>query len=146
MRCPWNLTVLSTMPATDRTATSTFDRVATDLAHQPFEELSAAIHARSDRILKHWRQRSLKAMPHLDVMTLEEFENTIAIILSAEADALASADPRQLRGVMERAPRHGIDRFLKTHSLLDLFEEVRILRGGGDRRGFRRDGKAPGYR
>lgn len=117
------------LPTSDRTALSTFDRVARDLTHQPFPELASAIHACSNSILKEWRDRSLTAMPHLDVLTLVQFENTIAIILSAAADALESADPQQLRGVLEHGPQHGIDRFVQTYSLLDLFEEVRILRG-----------------
>ena len=112
----------------DRTAASTFDRVAIDLSHDAFPGLADAIRARSDCILKHWRELSLKAMPHLDALSLVEFENTIAIILSAAADALQTSDPQQLRGVVETGPRHGIDRFVHNHSLLDLFEEVRILR------------------
>ena len=117
------------MPILDRTAASTFDRVAIDLTHSPFPQLATAIRRRTDRILQHWRHVSLKAMPHLEVLTCAEFEDTIAEILSAAADALQSADPQQLRGVIERGPAHGIDRFMQKQSLLDLFEEVRILRG-----------------
>ena len=111
------------------TAASTFDRVAGDLAHAPFPALAAAIRACIDRVLKHWRELSLQSMPHLDALTLDEFEDSIGEILSSASDALQSADPQQLRGVVERSPRHGIDRFLQTYSLLELFEEVRILRG-----------------
>jgi hypothetical protein len=114
---------------TKRTASSTFDRVAIDLTHAAFPEFATAIRTRIDRILKHWRKLSLTAMPHLDAMTLEEFEDTIADILSAAAHAIQSADSNQLRGVVEHAPGHGIDRFVQRYSLLDLFEEVRILRG-----------------
>ena len=117
------------MTTSDRTAVSTFDRVAIDLTHEPFPQLAAAILDRTDRILQHWRDLSLKAMPHLDALTLEEFEDTIAEILSAVADAVQSANPQQLRGVIERGPGHGIDRFVQKQSLLDLFEELRILRG-----------------
>jgi len=117
------------MTTSDRTAVSTFDRVAIDLIHEPFPQLAAAILARIDRILQHWRHLSLKAMPHLDALTLEEFEDTIEEILSAVADAMRTASPQQLRGVIERGPSHGIDRFVQKQSLLDLFEELRILRG-----------------
>lgn len=117
------------MPTTRRTAVSTFNRVAVDLAHEAFPQLATAILARSDRILKQWRHLSLKAMPHLDGLTLEEFEDTIAQILSAAADACQSADPQELRRVIDEAPSHGLDRFVQQHSQLDLFEEVRILRG-----------------
>jgi signal transduction histidine kinase len=116
------------MTSSDRTADSTFDRVAIDLTHAPFPELAAAIRARIERIMKHWRDLSLKAMPHLDKLTVVEFEDTIAIILSAAADALQSENPRHLRGVIDTAGEHGVDRFVQKTSVLDLFEEVRILR------------------
>lgn len=110
------------------TADSTFARVAMDLKHEAFPQLAAAIHASNDRILKRWREVSLKAMPHLDALTLAEFEDTVTEILAAAADALQSADPQQLRGVVESGPQHGIDRFVQKQSVLDLFEELRILR------------------
>ena len=112
-----------------RTADSTFERVALDLTHRAFPELAAALRQRCDRILKQWRALSLKAMPHMDRMTLEEFENSIAKILSAVADALQTDDPQQLRGVLEGAPAHGLERFILKVDLLDYFEEGRILRG-----------------
>src|SRR5688572_24712001 len=117
------------MTPSERTAISTFERVALDLTHEPFPQLAAALLNRTDRILQHWRQLSLKAMPHLDALTLKEFEDTIAEILTAVADAMETANPRQLRGVIDRGPSHGIDRFVQKQSLLDLFEELRILRG-----------------
>lgn len=89
------------MTPLDRTAASTFDRVASDLTHEPFPELAAAIRARIEPIMKHWRDLSLKAMPHLEKLTLVEFEDTIAINLSAAADALESQNPRHLRGVID---------------------------------------------
>ena len=123
------------MMTSARTSASTFRRVATDLAHEPFPQLAAALCAQGpggtciDRILKQWRKLSLEAMPHLDALTREEFENSISEILLTAADAFRSADPQRLRGVMETGPQHGIDRCVQTYSLLDLFEEVRILRG-----------------
>jgi signal transduction histidine kinase/CheY-like chemotaxis protein len=117
------------MSTPERTADSTFNRVAADLTHQAYPELAAAIRARIARVLKCWRALSLKAMPHLEALTLEEFEDTIAVILSAAADAFHSANAQKLRGVMEQAPSHGVDRFVQQHSLLDLFEELRLLRG-----------------
>ena len=105
------------MSVPDRTAASTFDRVAADLAHAPFPALAAAILARIDPILRHWRDLSLKAMPHLDALTLKEFEDTVAVILSAAATALKSADAQELLGVIESGPQHGIDRFIQEYSL-----------------------------
>src|SRR5262249_4394677 len=117
------------MQTRDHTAVSTFDRVASDLAHAEFPRVGAALRARTDRILKRWRSLSLKAMPHFHELTRAQFENAVAAILSAAADAFESADPQSLRGVMDEAPVHGINRFAQECSLLDLFEEVRILRG-----------------
>jgi len=113
----------------DRTAVPTFDRVASDLAHLPFLTMASALRARIDRILKHWRRLSLKAMPHRDALDADQFEEAVAVILSDTADALESADPQELRGVIKSEPQHGIDRFVQKESLLDLFEEVRLLRG-----------------
>lgn len=117
------------MSGNDRTATSNLARIAFDLAHEPFPAMAIAIRERKEPILKGWRELSLRAMPHLDGLTLEEFENTISWILADAAGALQSADPQHLLGVMKRGPQHGIARFVQKHSLLDLFEEVRILRG-----------------
>ena len=64
-----------------RLPTPTFQRVALDLEHRAFPELSAALRQRADRILGQWRLSSLKAMPHLDRITLGEFENSILKIL-----------------------------------------------------------------
>src|SRR6185369_10801071 len=112
------------MPAHPHTAVSTFKRVAIVLTHREFAQLAGAIRERSDRILKRWRAASLKAMPHLGQLTLKEFENSIATILAALAEALQSEDPQQLRGLMEQSPEHGVDRFKQEGILLDLFEEV----------------------
>src|SRR5262245_5246119 len=122
----WQVTAMQTR---EHTAVSTFDRVAADLAHAQFLRVGAALRARTERILKQWRSLSLKAMPHSAEMTRTQFEDAVAAILSAAADAFESADPQKLRGVVDEAPVHGIDRFAQECSLLDLFEEVRILRG-----------------
>ena len=63
----------------DRTAFSTFDRVAGDLARQAFTSMGAAMRSRSDRIVKRWHGLSIKAMPHLDALTGAEFESSIAL-------------------------------------------------------------------
>lgn len=117
------------MCTSDRTADSTFDRVAVDLTHRAFPELADALRDRTESILKEWRTVSLRAMPHLEALTLEEFENTIAVIFSTAADAFQSSNPQRLRGMMDESPSHGVDRFVQEYSLLDLFEEVRLLRG-----------------
>jgi signal transduction histidine kinase len=113
----------------ERTAVSTLDRVAHDLAHAAFPRMAVALRARIQPILDRWRVLGLEAMPHLDEMTQKEFEDSIGVILSAAADAFESADPGRLRGVIEQGPEHGFQRFAQKCNLLDLFEEVRILRG-----------------
>jgi signal transduction histidine kinase len=111
------------------TAASTLDRVARDLTHEAFPLLAAAMRARIQPVLDQWRRLSFEAMPHLDEMTQKEFEDSVGLILSAAADAFESADPAHLRGVVEQGPEHGFQRFMQKYNLLDLFEEVRILRG-----------------
>jgi PAS domain S-box-containing protein len=107
----------------------TFDRVALDLRHHAFPELAAALRAAAERILGGWRSATSAAMPHLDRLTIAEFQNSIRAILGTVADALASADPLQLRALIDLAPMHGRDRFAQAVGLLDYFEEERILRG-----------------
>lgn len=61
-------------------------------------------------------------------MTIKEFEDAIAIILAAIADAMEANDPMAVRSLLEKAPEHGYDRFLQQYSPYDLFTEERILR------------------
>jgi hypothetical protein len=54
----------SRYPARDRD--SAFSRVSKDLQHLAFPELASALRDRIGVILKQWRERSSRAMPHLD--------------------------------------------------------------------------------
>src|ERR1700710_1123810 len=74
-----------------RTAASTFERVAIDLRHRAFPELAGARRACGGRVLAGWRAAASVAMPHLDRLTVAEFQSSIAAILGTLADALGSA-------------------------------------------------------
>jgi len=97
-------------------------------AYRPFPELARVIRAQSDRILDEWRGRTLFSMPALGELTVKEFEDDIAHILSAMADALESNDQPDLRRLVEAAPAHGFHRFMQNYDLADLFAEERVLR------------------
>ncbi len=97
-------------------------------AHRPFPEVARAIRSQSDRILDEWRGRTLFSMPELGELTVVEFKNSIARILSAMADALESNDPPDLQRLMQAAPAHGYQRFMQDYDLSDLFAEERVLR------------------
>ncbi len=121
--------IFSNLQAQGSTAQGPFARVAADLTQGVFPELADAIIKCTTPILKKWREASFKAMPDLDEYTITEFEDGVAAVLHASADALRTQDPQALLGVMNQAPEHGVDRFLQKYTLLDLLEEVRILRG-----------------
>lgn len=108
---------------------SIIERLLLARPHRAYPELAAALRERIERILTEWRSATSKAIPHLDRLTLEEFQNSITANLSAIADAMGSEDPGQLRGLIERATSHGHDCFKQDVNLLDYFEQERILRG-----------------
>src|SRR5262249_24379752 len=112
-----------------RETSTTFDRAALGLAQEAFPPMAAALRKCRNRILAHWRRLTVASMPHLDPVALEQLEDPLAVNLSAVADALDSADPMILRRAMDRARGHGMDRFVQKHSMSDLFEGLRILRG-----------------
>lgn len=97
-------------------------------AYRPFPEVAQAIRSQTDRILDEWRGRTLFSMPQLSALTVKEFENSIARILSAMADALESNDPPDLQRLMKTAPEHGFHRFMQDYDLTELFAEERVLR------------------
>ncbi len=97
-------------------------------AYRPFPEVAKAIRSQSDRILDEWRGRTLFSMPELGELSVKEFKDDIAGILSAMADALESNDPPDLRRLIETAPSHGFQRFMQDYDLADLFGEERVLR------------------
>ncbi|MDZ4829933.1 MAG: ATP-binding protein [Phycisphaerae bacterium] len=97
-------------------------------AYHPYPEVARAIRSQSARILDEWRGRTLFSMPELAELTVAEFQDDIARILSAMADALESNDPPDLRRLMQAAPAHGFHRFMQDYDLSELFAEERVLR------------------
>ena len=72
-------------------------------AYRPFPEMAQALRSQSSRILEEWRGRTLFSMPELNELSVKEFQDDIARILSAMADALESNDPPDLRRMVQIA-------------------------------------------
>lgn len=94
-----------------------------------FCELADALHSSIDAILKRWRKHTIESVPGLDEMTMEQFEDSMAEILGAIAEAMKSDDANHLRWVIKQAPLHGADRLAQEFSVDALLAEVGILRG-----------------
>jgi signal transduction histidine kinase len=106
-----------------------FETVARQLRGRHFDEVAHALRTSITPILNHWRAQSLIAVPELDRLTIAEFEDSMALILRAVAAAMKTDDPEQLRNIIEHAPLHGGDRFLKDFTLDALLAEESTLRG-----------------
>lgn len=107
---------------------ATADRVPGFLSARHFPEVSLAILSRTDSILRSWRARSIEAMPELERLTLDEFENSIARILGRISVAMSSDDPDDVRRMIEDCPEHGLARFAQSCHLHTLLAEERIFR------------------
>jgi signal transduction histidine kinase len=93
-----------------------------------FPELARALRASVGSTVRAWRVRSVEAMPHLNDLSVAEFENSITAILHALARALERGDSGSLHDLMEQSPAHGIARFLQHCGPETLLAEERILR------------------
>lgn len=116
------------MPDTPPLEPQLLDPPPDQQAYRPFPRLASALRAQSQPILKNWRAHMLISMPELGEFSVKAFENDIAAILSAMADALESNDAPDLQVLMAAAPAHGFHRFLQKYELVDLFTEERTLR------------------
>jgi C4-dicarboxylate-specific signal transduction histidine kinase len=103
-------------------------RLADHLAPHAFPHLAHALLQSTHSILGRWRSQTMKVLPHLDDMSIKEFEDSIATILIAIAEAMEAKDPMAVRSLLDKAPEHGFDRFLQKYNPYDLFTEERILR------------------
>lgn len=107
----------------------TFEAVARRMRARNFSELADALHGCIDGILKRWRKTSIESVPGLDQMTIAQFEDSMAAILGAIAEAMKSDDAKHLRWIIKQAPLHGADRLAQKFSIDALLAEVGILRG-----------------
>lgn len=105
-----------------------FENVAKRMRGRHFRPLADSLRSCIDAILKRWRKQSLKAMPGLDQLTIEEFEDSMAAQLHAIADAMETDDSGQLRRLIEQAPLHGADRIAQEFPVDALLAEAGILR------------------
>lgn len=104
------------------------ERIAAALAQVNFPQVAAAIRARSASIRRVWRDRSVAAMPHLDRLTVNELENSIAMVVGALATAMEGADADRLREIIIQSPAYGVASFHHKCSLQDLLAQESILR------------------
>jgi signal transduction histidine kinase len=102
--------------------------LASHLTAKAFPELAKSLHSKIDVILLRWRKRTLESLPNLDRLSVEEFENSLAIILRNIANAMESDDPMKVADLIKHAPEHGYDRFLQKYSQHELLTEERLLR------------------
>jgi signal transduction histidine kinase len=106
-----------------------FENIALQMRGRHFAEVSLALRVRIEPILNRWRSQSIIAVPELDRLTIAEFEDSMALLLSAIAAAMQTDDPEQLRTIIEHAPLHGGERFLQEFTLDALLAEESTLRG-----------------
>src|SRR5688572_27949956 len=104
------------------------DDAARDRGTRDFSDVAEALRTRIDSIIRRWREQSFKSIPNLDQLTIEEFENSMAVILEAMAVVMESDDPIHMRRIIEQSPTHGVSRVAKILTLDRLLAEERILR------------------
>lgn len=97
-------------------------------SHRPFPEVAQALRDQAELIMDEWRGRTIFSMPELGELSVKEFKDDIARILSAMADALESNEQPDLRRLVQAAPAHGFHRFMQEYDLVDMFAEERVLR------------------
>lgn len=103
--------------------------LADQLKHKAFPHLARALRTRAIAIADSWMEVVREVMPQMDRLTVAEMRNHIPEVLDAIAAALDSSNRDDLNGLLAEAANHGLARYLTDQSLLDLFEEQRLLRG-----------------
>lgn len=98
------------------------------LQHGSFAEMAEALRTRADRITTDWVSTIRGVMPHMDQFTVEQLQDTLPRILPAIADALASSDPGEIRGLLEHAPKQGLARLSQQQDVSQVMHEDRLLR------------------
>jgi len=99
------------------------------LTHRAFPELARVLRAATDAIATEWEQVVRDALPAVERLTLAELKDSVPQILPAMADALASTDPDEIRGVLEHSPKQGMSRFRHRLDVTQVMLEDRLLRG-----------------
>jgi signal transduction histidine kinase len=104
------------------------DRVAHQLAERTYPEVARALRGAIPAIITVWRDRSLRAIPELDRLTIDEFESSVVTMLDALAGAMECRDPKSVLSFIEGSPGHGVARFAQKFKPQTLLAEERILR------------------
>jgi signal transduction histidine kinase len=103
--------------------------LANQLKHKAFPALANALRKRAIAIADSWMEVVRQVIPRMDCLTVTEMRDSIPEVLEAIAAALESDHLEDIADLLKQASKHGFERFLTAQSLLDLFEEQRLLRG-----------------
>lgn len=96
--------------------------------HRPLPEVAAALRSAVEDICVAWDAVVRQAMPQMRHLSFRELEDSTPQILRAIADALASDDPRLIRGLLHAAPAQGLSRLALHFDVVEVMEEDRLLR------------------
>jgi signal transduction histidine kinase len=99
------------------------------LTHAPFTQVADALRSRRNQITVQWDAAVRKAMPELNRLSFDELKDSVPKILSAIADAMASADLGHIDRLVATAPMQGLTRFRQEYDLAEIMQEDRLLRG-----------------
>ena len=104
------------------------DPVTGPLAETSYPEMGQALRSRIKPLLQDWEKQVRRVIPAADTVSFVQFLDHLPEILAAMADALASADSKEVKRLMERSPSQGIHRFQLHYDVAELATEDRMLR------------------
>lgn len=95
--------------------------------HQPLVRLAAHLFSRREAILTNWRTacEADPALSNISLLSREEFNNLLPLILEAFEQRLMGQSSQQQPG--ELAQAHGLHRWQKSHDLYRLIRELNHL-------------------
>jgi signal transduction histidine kinase len=123
-----NVSGLLPPPRTRTSMESLINPLVAQLTHHPFPQLAEALRASANAVTLAWVAVVRLAIPRMAGLTHEELQDSTPTILLAIADAMASGDPDEIRGVLSRSPMQGLSRFRLNLDVIDILQEDRLLR------------------
>ena len=101
---------------------------AEQLENPPMPHLADALRSRLSAIVANWALVVREKMPQLELVTFDEIRVSLPAVLEAIASVLASHDLTPASQVLARGRASRMRRPLSSQSLLELFQEERLLR------------------
>jgi signal transduction histidine kinase len=98
------------------------------LATRRFDQLAAALRARSKSVISNWETLVRQVLPTADKLTLAQVRDHLPKTLSVLADALESASAKETKALGSQTTAHGILRFHQGYNVDELLIEYRLLR------------------